>query len=837
MASRNQTISRIRETDSPGTLPLSSRYPQKSSQSQFEATRPNSLTYVPKGPLSTPNPMSSPSPRTPEAEAHASDADAQPQAESLEQHLEAIDLNDPQSSTAPQEPRRTKPSALYLLEKLNRRRLEVTRINFTASGTQAGKGSHGEVVVATLTLDDGTSSESANQVAVKKFLFGDNVDEEKFLRTFANELHVLNGLDHPNIIKLVGFVEDVKKRIAWLVFPWEANGNVREFLLSGKWELPERVSLIKDVASGLEHLHSRQSPIRHGDLKSLNILVNSDHRAIITDFGSARIQTEARGFETTGGSPRRQAASTNSSLALGDGCPEVTVSMVNAELTLTGPSWSFRWAAPEVLNEEEPCLASDVWALGWIAWEVVTDNYPFPEAKTNKLITIKVIQGLLPSLYDDGQLSQIGDLCYVMERCWKSEPKQRPSAAECRRSLQWMPSIIPRTRSDGKSQIRSAGLFLQKGDMHRLQGRDKEALKLFDECVAIARSAGDKGTMASAFQLAAACHISLINYDKAEESCNQSLAIYTSIGSSHGRGDALYRLGEIYQARSDYAKAEESQSQALGIYMSSRASRGQANALLRLGEIHHLRSNYAEAKDSLSQALTVYTSIGDSLGRANVLHKLGDTHQAQFNHAKAEEVFNQALAIFTSIGNSIGRANVLDRLGQIHQARSNHVKAEEYFEQALTAYTSAGNSLGRANVLLGLGVIQQARSNHAKAEAYFNQTLILYTSIGYSIGQANALQRLGETHKARSNYPDAEESFNHALALYTEMGQNFGRANSLLDLGEVRLRQARYSEAKSFLHDAAEISNHINYRWAQVQSKKLLAELLEAEKSLAEAPP
>ncbi|KIO28290.1 hypothetical protein M407DRAFT_72016, partial [Tulasnella calospora MUT 4182] len=240
---------------------------------------------------------------------------------------------------------------------------------------------------------------------------------------FANELRVLDGLDHPHIVKIIGFVEDMKKRIAWLVFPWEANGNVREFLLSGKWELPERVSLIRDVASGLEYLHSRQPPIRHGDLKSFNILVNSDHRAVITDFGSARIQTGAPGLETA----------------------------TTAELTLTGPSWSFRWAAPEVLNEEEPCLASDMWALGWIAWEVITDNYPFPEAKTNGLITIKVLKGLLPSLYDDDQLSQIGELCYVMVRCWKPEPKERLSAAECQSALQWIVSLC-HNRGEDKYQ-------------------------------------------------------------------------------------------------------------------------------------------------------------------------------------------------------------------------------------------------------------------------------------------------------------------------------------------------------------------------------------------------
>lgn len=59
----------------------------------------------------------------------------------------------------------------------------------------------------------------------------------------------MDGLSHLNIVKIIGFVEDIEKRIYWLVFPWEANGNVREFLLSGEWELPERVSLVRRIYS------------------------------------------------------------------------------------------------------------------------------------------------------------------------------------------------------------------------------------------------------------------------------------------------------------------------------------------------------------------------------------------------------------------------------------------------------------------------------------------------------------------------------------------------------------------------------------------------------------
>ncbi|KIO17504.1 hypothetical protein M407DRAFT_53126, partial [Tulasnella calospora MUT 4182] len=149
---------------------------------------------------------------------------------------------------------------------------------------------------------------------------------------------------------------------------------------------------IKDIFAGIEYLHTFQPPICHGDLKSLNVLVSASYRAIITDFGSAP-------FVPNGSN----------------------------QLTLTGPAWSLRWAAPEVALGEPQNLASDIWAAGWICWEVMTNKVPFPDLNSEGAITLKVVQGEVPAAREDTQLSQIVRLCSLMTECWAFDPRNRPN--------------------------------------------------------------------------------------------------------------------------------------------------------------------------------------------------------------------------------------------------------------------------------------------------------------------------------------------------------------------------------------------------------------------------
>lgn len=93
----------------------------------------------------------------------------------------------------------------------------------------------------------------------------------------------------------------------------------------------------------------------------LNVLVNRGRRGVITDFGCARrLQQPDLSMQIEQlQEPSRSAQPLN-----------VTFHPSNNIITLTGNGYTLRWAAPELLVEDQLSLWSDIWALGWIAYEV-----------------------------------------------------------------------------------------------------------------------------------------------------------------------------------------------------------------------------------------------------------------------------------------------------------------------------------------------------------------------------------------------------------------------------------------------------------------------------------
>lgn len=185
---------------------------------------------------------------------------------------------------------------------------------------------------------------------------------------------------------------------------------------------------------------------------------------MITDFGSARIKRNAPVAHEVN-SIGRPGEVVDEDVAPGLTSPEIKLDRTTLELTLTGPGFSLRWTAPEVLDDGVQDLPSDMWAIGWICWEVsqalgrkyrsglqllrgggafqmMTGKLPFDELDRDGLIISRVVKGKLPETREETQLSHVLELCGLMSDCWTPKPVKRVDASTFRRKVRFMVSAI-----------------------------------------------------------------------------------------------------------------------------------------------------------------------------------------------------------------------------------------------------------------------------------------------------------------------------------------------------------------------------------------------------------
>ncbi|KAK7386508.1 hypothetical protein VNO78_26786 [Psophocarpus tetragonolobus] len=105
----------------------------------------------------------------------------------------------------------------------------------------------------------------------------------------SKEIELLTKVNHSNVIRLSGV--SFNEGYWYLVYEYAANGSLSDWInIDGKFlNWTQRMQIALDVATGLDYLHSFTSPPHvHKDLKSGNILLDSDFRAKIANFGLAR---------------------------------------------------------------------------------------------------------------------------------------------------------------------------------------------------------------------------------------------------------------------------------------------------------------------------------------------------------------------------------------------------------------------------------------------------------------------------------------------------------------------------------------------------------------------
>lgn len=129
------------------------------------------------------------------------------------------------------------------------------------------------------------------EVAIKE----NTVTSPEAERQFKREAKILARLHHPNLPRVTDhFV--IPDEGQYLVMDFVPGETAEERLLAEDGPLPEDLVLewARAIISALDHLHNQSQPILHRDVKPSNIKITPEDRAVLVDFGLAKLEDPSR---------------------------------------------------------------------------------------------------------------------------------------------------------------------------------------------------------------------------------------------------------------------------------------------------------------------------------------------------------------------------------------------------------------------------------------------------------------------------------------------------------------------------------------------------------------
>ncbi|MDE3230841.1 MAG: protein kinase [Chloroflexota bacterium] len=161
--------------------------------------------------------------------------------------------------------------------------------------------------------------------------------DQSFVDRFQLEARALARLSHPNIV----IVHDAGQEhgLLYIIMEYVSGGNLRDYI-SPQMKSSEITRIIREVASALGYAHERG--IVHRDVKPVNVLMDPARRAVLSDFGIAKVLATSAAVTRSGA---------------GVGTPE--------------------YMSPEQCKGIQVDARADIYALGVMLYEMLTGHTPF----------------------------------------------------------------------------------------------------------------------------------------------------------------------------------------------------------------------------------------------------------------------------------------------------------------------------------------------------------------------------------------------------------------------------------------------------------------------------
>ena len=217
-------------------------------------------------------------------------------------------------------------------------------------------------------------------------------DDSQFVARFRREALAVARLVHPNIVQVFDFGLDEATHRQYIVMELVRGQSGAEILRDeGSLDVRDALSIVVQALRGLEYAH--RNGVVHRDVKPGNLLRGEDGVVKLADFGIAKAFSD-----------------------------ESSITQVGSVLGTAA------YLAPEQAAGEQAGPAADLYALGVVAYQLLSGRLPY-EAQSLTELALKQQRELPPRL-DELNPDVSPQLAMAVDRALALDPRQRPASAD-----------------------------------------------------------------------------------------------------------------------------------------------------------------------------------------------------------------------------------------------------------------------------------------------------------------------------------------------------------------------------------------------------------------------